>query len=215
MRTVELFGLPGAGKTTLARQAVELLALRGPAAIEGYTPSKDLGASVAEVVRSSPRFTVPPLVRSVSRYPQLLLPDNGCLREVAVQAARQHALLRMTSAEIVVFQEGWAQALWRATFTLPRLRVNRAVRIVRPPAPIVVIDVSPETAWARTRGKPDAGPLGHELQFTDLDGEAWARTIQSFEAIRALLPSPAVIGNDGEDPGPALNKLVTLFAKWQ
>jgi hypothetical protein len=211
----ELWGYPGAGKSTIAH---------------GLAKRRSI------VVPESPSFA-----RSFARHPirsALVLARNGVLMNralwesghsdqritIAAAAARQ-ACLAADHDSPFLLEEGVVHEVWRALYREPALIRERWWRRVlrRNTAHLVVLEVSPARAQAGIRVKTfGLGPANLELKDAPLDGECWRRARAAFDAIDDQLQASArsMVRFDNETATPAeaidaLDEVISAVRRWR
>ncbi len=192
VRTFELFGLPGVGKSTTARALVR----SGRSdLVDGFSAVKDRG--VWECFRAHPLATSRMLIRLLPAAAEL---RNPAARKVAVSALRQR-LVDVESRDTVVHEEGAAHELWRQL-------INGAVindRFIRRLLPVsdgtILLEAPPQTLVERLSSKRSPGPISRALIEEPPDGEAWVRAVTIYERIKEILQtgsgSVCVLDNSG------------------
>jgi hypothetical protein len=172
----ELWGYPGAGKTTVARHLSEQ---RGLIFAPEARPADDWFAD--QPIRSAlilARNGVSPLRRAATNNP----PSHRTL--VARAAARQACMAAWHSVPFLM-DEGLTHEIWQALYREPALIAQSWWRgcLRRNAAQIIVLDVSNACAQTRIRTKTELGPINRELRDAPIDDERWERATIAYEAI--------------------------------
>jgi hypothetical protein len=180
----ELWGYPGAGKTTVARV---LSGERGLICAPEARPADDWFAG--QPIRSAlilARNGVSPLRRAMA--------DNSrSHRMLVARAAAQQACMAAGHHAPFLMDEGVTHEIWRALYLEPALIDLHWWRgcLRRNAARIVVLDVSTTCARTRIRTKAELGPINLELREARLTDEPWERAKLAYETISNELKGAA------------------------
>ena len=168
---VELFGLPGAGKTTLADATAEGLELLTRADLGAEWQRRSLLKKTAFVDRMLLDMgSVAPALRLAARAP--LASGESLLRLARLSAKAQW--LRSQSG-LLLFDQGFLQDLWSILYAAGRYEPD--IELLTPllrslyngvEARIVFLDVDPETALRRIRGRSYGDSRFDRLPETEL-----------------------------------------------
>lgn len=175
---VELAGLPGTGKTTLARQ----LAATIPG-MRCHLPRPGPAAAF----RQPHRFLVEALRPAGLRigagwpaWPRLWL------------RATDQVAMPVAAGGTDLLEEGIIHHTWRALFRHSMLERAPWADLLDAPHPVVVLEATRDVRRARLAGKTRRGRVNREL-LADGDGQAWERGEHLFQAILAALPPSRVV----------------------
>ena len=153
---IELWGYPGAGKTTTARAAKRA----------GLSRVHEMRADTAKLSFDCK------LARARAAFAQI--------------KAEQAAAIESADADgSVLFDEGLLNEIWRQLYRNPEFIGQDWWHeyLADAQSRIIVLDVAPDCARERIRSKPDMGPINLELRDAPLDGEQWERARMAYDAI--------------------------------
>jgi hypothetical protein len=177
--SIELFGVPGAGKSTLYAHLADRLS----GIDDGWelTPK----AGMASLVRRSPSQVAVAFARGLAAGPRTVTSRAGV--QLTSSVARQ-AVAIATARRYCVFHEGAVNAAWRVQFESDLALPVRWLRAVLPASDLVVVlDVDGATARERIRSKRRQGPINRRLAEAPLDSETWARAFAAYRSIREAI----------------------------
>lgn len=166
---VELAGLPGSGKSTIARRMAD----------EGTAVHRHVVAPYWLGLLSRPLRAVSEAAtwRGVGRatgwpaWPVLWL-----------RALGQHTI-RDRPGVLHLLEEGITHHLWRACFLHPALENAPWARLLEQPHPLFVLELDSPARLARLTGKRGKGKVNRMLAESGTSGEAWRRGEELFERI--------------------------------
>ena len=180
----ELWGYPGAGKSTIAQALKRKFGVCIPALHEPSTRFDD---------RLKRRMFH---LRSKALWAAYLPPDSPLKkskRSLAMMAYRQAVTLARCKMPCVL-EEGIVHEIWRILYRHPdQIEKSWWKRAIAGAAPtVIVLDLSPELAMQRVRSKSKPGRINVELR-DDASGEKWTKAVQAYNALsRALLEQESV-----------------------
>jgi broad-specificity NMP kinase len=162
--TFELWGLPGAGKSTVAAALREMGRVK-----------------VATVPSLRDSFLRDPVHSSLLTARLLAEGYKGPgLRRFSV---RQSTTER--DEELKVLEEGFVHELWRTLFNQPALIADSCwhpyLKLSR--AAVIVLTLHPELAHARIKTKLHPGPVNQLLKDSPPEGEIWRTAVTAYERI--------------------------------
>lgn len=206
IRSFELFGLPGVGKSTTART---LLGAGRSDLVDGFGAVR--GRSVWECFRAHPFAT--------SRLLMSLLPvatglRSQAARKVVVAALRQR-IVDLEARGMVIHEEGASHELWRQLISGAEISDDFIRRFLPVAEGVILVEASPEVLAERLLTKRSPGPISRSLITEPLDGELWARATATYDRIKGVLEAGSapvfVIDNSG-DSGDALAALDAIVS---
>ncbi|MDG5759867.1 AAA family ATPase [Natronococcus sp. A-GB1] len=205
--TVEFFGVPGAGKSTIARRLAERLAATGrPVSEPTYELAHQVSSARRYLAKSGYAAT------GTVRHPRRALAAARAIAESGQPSSRTlvkttfnwlyvaGVLESRTSGELQVLDQGLAQAAWSVglgaerdrTTSLCELAVDALSRTG--PSMVVVVDLAPETVRERLAGRADGdtrvSPTG--------DGHAVSEAFERKERVERSI-ADAIAGNPSVD----------------
>ena len=165
-RSIEFFGLPGAGKTTIAKQL---------AADQGMRCVVPQAATEGQAIRWC---EVLPNRRTMRAIPRALnSADRAGLKAIlAAHVLQDRAVFNAP----VVLEEAVAMRVWRQLFW-NRLGESWRWMVVRR-EPLVVIS-DPATIRDRLRLRASSGPAGRALANAELGSGTWLRALELVETV--------------------------------
>lgn len=219
---IELCGLPGAGKTTVAGQLVRCLADQG---LVARVADRDVSADVPRVLRSARK--VIRLGRVVAADPRgeiaaARLLGSGQLsgRDTLALPAQwwvtKRALTRSRRLRgVAVVEEGLVQALWSAGLQSRHASVHDLTGLVEPiaaPDLVVHLDVPVSVALERLRTRPSRHSRVQRLEWSEQakilhDGDVLLRDLLQHWDTKGLSQVLVVDGGD-PDAGARLASVV-------
>ena len=200
-RSVELLGLPGAGKTTLfesLRSAVPNVVIDGFAAMEPL--------SIRECFRKRPLATFKLLTR--------LIPVAGELRELAarqvVMSALRQRCVEARRGSVVVFQEGSTHEVWRQLMKGRDLSDALISRVLPVTDSLVLLDPPPATLVNRLRSKRSPGPISLLLSEQPTHSSTWESADAAYRRLTDLLAAggaPLIVLENSRDVATGVSEL--------
>ncbi|MBY0532169.1 MAG: AAA family ATPase [Xanthobacteraceae bacterium] len=153
---VELWGYPGAGKTTVARAVSRA----------GLCHTHEMRADTANLSYHCKK-------------------ERARAALAKVKAEQKSALEKFATQRSILFDEGVLNEIWRQLYRNPEFIAQDWWREhVADAAPrIILLDVAPHCARDRIRTKTQPGPINCELREAALEGAQWKRAIAAYEAI--------------------------------
>ncbi|HTD46528.1 MAG TPA: hypothetical protein VK881_04595 [bacterium] len=192
---VEFVGLPGAGKTTLARAVAGRLARRGLAVKNVGSLYPDTSWRVR--ARKMARGLRGTLSRPHSAYRSGLAVLASGQRSLVDAAKAMHNWLFVSSVmedngpgeHVVLLDEGVFQALWSIGYSGRNGALAALLHDLYPlfPRPdlVVIVDVRPATAAARLAGRPFGGSRLERVAADD--PHAFVRAVQIWQELRRFV----------------------------
>lgn len=193
-KTVELFGLPGSGKTTIAISV--------------------LGRSNIAVIDAHSRILKEGFKRLLVRSPQLVLDVHPSLvakalfdreiRRFVLGRMRQKLVTREAENNcVLLYQEGLISTVWRSLTQGSNISDTDLRHLLPCTDQVVFLDVEPSLARERIQGKRELGPINQLLADAPLDSMVWQRAVASRDLIVNLLrkelgPKLVSIDNSGQ-----------------
>jgi hypothetical protein len=181
--SLELFGLPGSGKTSLV-QALLAGDLAGDSElaaplVDGWaaTPKSNL----FRLLRAAPRDAATTVAHGLFADP--LQACTGAGLRITSSCIRQRIAVRHASTTCL-FHEGAANAAWRAQFRRGAPLSARYLASVLPASDAVVaLRVDAVTARARIRTKRRRGPLNDLLAEAPVEGDTWDLAMACYQSV--------------------------------
>jgi hypothetical protein len=167
---VELAGLPGSGKTTVAKRLVE------------STPSIRRAFAVVSL---PPVLSHPGQVRALLRWGGLLPGAEWpswvrlCLRRLA-----EDRFVSEVGTTLLV-EEGAVHHTWRSLYRHPGLSRRPWEQLVETGPPLVVLRVSRALRHERVQGKRRRGPTNRDLAAGQPDEATWGRAERLMDQVMA------------------------------
>jgi broad-specificity NMP kinase len=180
----ELWGYPGAGKSTQARllaSRTDLNSVEIPSMARCLlTHSKLASATLAH-----------PAV--LQGFRMSFTHANTAFSRLSSLAVRQRATL--SNAPGTIIEEGLTHEIWRLLFNCPEhLRSSFWRHFVPFAGPnIIVLDVEPAESLSRILTKRAPGPVNRELARADVRGAIWARAVDAYDAVLAAIVDEGTI----------------------
>lgn len=162
---IELIGLPGSGKTTVAKELLRML-------------GADDGRRLAEGIRALDCLRVAPFATFKALASPAMLSRPG--RIVCLTRLRQVAVLR--SSNNCIFEEGPIHRAWLLQQSFPGARLVRLP--VSPVCRVVYLGVTPEEAHNGMLKKSIRGPVNELLIGHSLTSSVWRRAILDYNDLR-------------------------------
>jgi len=167
----ELAGLPGSGKTTIAKRLV--LAHPGLQSVVVLPTLLTALAHPAAVARRLAGMGLPSAGGAVAGWVTL-----------AVRAARQDRLVARAGGSLLI-EEGVVHHAWRELLRHDALGRVRWPTLLASAVPLVVLAAPAGTRHARIQGKRSGGPVNRRLAAEGPGGAYWRRAEELFEEVRA------------------------------
>lgn len=176
---IELFGLPGSGKSTLFRSWRDETGLT---VVDGFKQIKQL--SLWQCTKRAPKRVLPMLLRATLCGLELL---KQPARKVVVAAARQMVVLSANTDRLVVFEEGATHEAWRQLVNGHQLS-DRLLHAILPVADTtVILDVPASEAKGRLATKRYPGPISRALISNSIDSPLWERATSALDILARVL----------------------------
>ena len=176
--SIELFGLPGVGKTTVARRLMraEEFGLR-----DGLMLTEPL--SLQQAFRKHPIGT--------AGFMLGLIPVLGQVRDLAARrvviSALRQKLVDIESMGTVLHEEGSAHEAWRQLFAGGNVS-DRLIARVLPVSDVVVFLEAPTLDLIeRLAEKSSPGPISRTLMSRSTDDELWDRAARAYQTINQII----------------------------
>lgn len=176
--TIELWGWPGAGKTTV-REALEL---------RGRVQAPTLKSYLRNPIDPFPWYSSTSIRKAVLLR-ESLGDAHSKSRDAAVAAALRQLDAEKSFGRPLVLEEGVVHEVWRQMLADPDLIGQRwwrrAIDLV--PHRVFILDVQPAEARARIATKQNVGPINKAMRDSELTDDIWRRGILAYEAIKRFL----------------------------
>jgi hypothetical protein len=175
----ELWGYPGAGKSTIARSLRDEWGMCVPR-VRSCRMS-----FVSHSIKSGFLLASPTIFTGLLLYLSDRKRERISLAKLAIRQAATFADYR----DPVLIEEGVAHELWRVLYSDPTLIKKTWWRqFARYAGPtIIVLEVTPERARNGIREKVHPGPINRELTDASLDSERWRNAKAAFTAVLEAL----------------------------
>lgn len=168
---VELAGLPGSGKSTIARRYTEH---------EQNVHSNVLAPHWIGIMHHP--F---PAMREALRWQGLRQASGWPAWPRLWLRALGQRTLRHRPGVLQLLEEGITHHVWRACFLHPALTQGPWRGLVDQPHPLVVLEIPPEMRLSRVLSKRAMGKVNRTLAESGIEGAAWRRGEALFEEILA------------------------------
>ena len=180
-RSIELFGLPGVGKSTLFNALADDPTL---AFSDGFALLKEL--SLWACLRRRPVASARLLIRLGPRWREL---SQLPARKAVVAALRQLVAQKPRGDEMCLFQEGTSHEVWRQLIRhgdMSDLLISRLLPIADL---TILIEAPVETLGDRLARKRHPGPISRDLLREPPTGPLWALATSAYTRVRAGIES--------------------------
>lgn len=187
MRSIELAGLPGSGKSTVAHHLIERLGL-----LDGFEAGAPLGR----------RETFGPAPLATTRS---WLSPRRAERVLHAALARQRAVI-LSAERPCLFHEGPVHRAWQLEMAGTKVRPRTAADVV------VFLAVERHVAQRRLRERPSkVGAVGTQLRDASVDDPVWDRADAAWRRIVDSVGA-VVLDNTGE-PSVVLDRVLELVSE--
>lgn len=167
---VELAGLPGSGKTTVAKRLPETASsIRRAVAVVSVAPLLSHPGQVRDLLRWG-------ALRPGAEWPTWV---RLCLRRLA-----EDRLVAEPGTTMLV-EEGAVHHAWRSLYRHPGLSRRPWERLVETGPPLVVLRVSRALRHERVQGKRRRGPTNRDLAGGQPDEATWGRAERLMDQVVA------------------------------
>jgi len=206
----ELWGYPGAGKSTQARLFAERRDIR-------LTKLPSFAHCMfAHPIRVASALIEPAVVEGFAKS---LGKADVAEARLASFAVRQSATLCGTRRTII--EEGLTHEIWRILFGNPGVAVSQSWQKFIPFAGpnIIVLEVEPAESLARILSKHNRGRINRELARSQIGDAVWERAIAAYDTVRMLImQSPLLsvqsIRVDSLSPDEVSEKIFGIVNGW-
>jgi hypothetical protein len=210
VRSVELFGLPGVGKSTLFKALADDPTLTFS---DGFALLEDL--SLWACLRRRPFASARLLIRLGPRWRDL---SQLPARKAVVVALRQQVAQRPRGRELCLFQEGTSHEVWRQLIRHGDLSDPLISRLLPIADLTILIEAPVEIIRERLARKRHPGPINRDLLSEPPTGPLWALATSAYARVRTGIESrgrrTAVVVNEA-DIESGLERLTTILVDAQ
>ena len=178
--SIELFGLPGVGKTTIARAAIRS---GKTGVVDGLRGIKR--HSFWKCLLQHPLITSRVMARLLPVVVEL---RNTAAKRVVISVLRQK-ISDSSSSGTVLHEEGASHEVWRQLMTGEELSDEFISRVLPVSDATVLLEAPVLHLLERLASKPSPGPISRTLMSASPGGPAWETATTEYERIKRIILS--------------------------
>jgi len=192
--SIEMFGLPGVGKSTLFRSIEDQPSVRFS---DGFSAIGEL--SFWSCIRARPIAATRLLARLLPHWREL---SRLAAKKATVAALRQLVAQAQHGAPVCLFQEGVSHEVWRQLVESGGMSDKLLAKLLPVADLTVLVDAPLDVVKSRLAMKKSPGPISRELIREDIGGDLWQRGVSDYERVCTAISTgggrTVVLPNHGE-----------------